>query len=88
LTELLTGLVAAASSTGEERAVLTRARHREAVGLALAALDRGLVIGHLANPELLAEEVRSALASVGQITGHVGVEAVLDRLFSEFCIGK
>jgi len=88
LTEHLTGLVAAASSTGEERAVLTRARHREAVGLALAALDRGLAIGHLANPELLAEEVRSALASVGQITGHVGVEAVLDRLFSEFCIGK
>jgi len=88
LIELLTERVAAASSTEGERAVLTRARHREAVGVALAALDRGLAIGHLANPELLAEEVRAALAAIGQITGHVGVEAVLDQLFSQFCIGK
>ena len=39
-------------------------------------------------PELRAEALRAAVRALGRITGRVGVEAVLDSVFSQFCIGK
>jgi len=65
--------------------VLTRARHREALEAASAALDRA---AHAELPELLAEDLRLATRSVGRITGRVDVEDILDRIFAQFCIGK
>ena len=35
-----------------------------------------------------AEELRMAIREVGRITGKVGVEDILDVVFSDFCIGK
>ncbi len=67
-----------------DAAGLTRPRHRAAVAEALAALDR---LPHRL-PELRAEALREALRALGRITGRVDVEAVLDRVFGEFCIGK
>jgi tRNA modification GTPase len=43
---------------------------------------------HEREPELRAEALRLALSSLGGITGRVGVEALLDRVFGDFCIGK
>ncbi len=64
---------------------LTRARHRAALGEAVAALGRAEAV---AWPELRGEELRLALRAVGRITGAVDVEALLDTVFSRFCIGK
>ncbi len=64
---------------------LTRARHRAALGEAVAALERAEAV---AWPELRGEELRLALRAVGRITGEVDVEALLDTVFSRFCIGK
>jgi tRNA modification GTPase len=36
----------------------------------------------------VAEELRSALYSLGQITGEEVIEDLLDTVFREFCIGK
>jgi len=36
----------------------------------------------------VAEDVRGAVRAVGCITGRVDVEAMLDVVFREFCIGK
>ncbi|GHF15567.1 tRNA modification GTPase MnmE [Kordiimonas sediminis] len=66
---------------------LTRLRHR------LALED---VVGHLNRFQenagfdavLAAEDVRMACRSLGKITGRVGVEVMLDIVFSDFCIGK
>jgi tRNA modification GTPase len=64
---------------------LTRARHRAAL---IAAA------GHLEDaeraelPELRGEDLRLAMRELGRITGHVGVEDILDTVFSQFCIGK
>lgn len=66
-------------------ASLTRPRHRAALQDAnawLAELGRPLL------PELRAEALRAAVRAIGRITGRVGIEAVLDSIFSEFCIGK
>jgi tRNA modification GTPase len=70
--------------TGTE-AVITRARHREALVETVKALERA---GAAGEPALLAEDLRLAARALGRITGRVDVEEVLDRIFARFCIGK
>ena len=65
--------------------VLTRARHRLALEACAEALERAR---QAPLPELLAEDVRGALAVLGRITGRVDVEDLLDVVFRDFCIGK
>jgi tRNA modification GTPase len=66
-------------------APLTRSRHRAALRDAVARLAE---LDGAALPELRAECLRGALTALGRITGKVGIEAVLDAVFGEFCIGK
>ncbi|MFC7395904.1 tRNA uridine-5-carboxymethylaminomethyl(34) synthesis GTPase MnmE [Chelatococcus sp. GCM10030263] len=75
----------AARAVGDGSALVTRERHRRALTDAVEALQhyRGT-----AGPELLAEDLRLALRALGRVTGRVGVEDILDRVFSTFCIGK
>ncbi|MBV8704527.1 MAG: tRNA uridine-5-carboxymethylaminomethyl(34) synthesis GTPase MnmE [Acetobacteraceae bacterium] len=64
---------------------LTRHRHRAALAEAETRLRAAL---HAPLPELRAEDLRLALRAFGRVTGVVGVEDILDTLFSSFCIGK
>ena len=64
---------------------VTRARHRAALTEAAAALQGALTADW---PELRGEELRRALLALGRVTGRLGVEDVLDSIFSQFCIGK
>jgi tRNA modification GTPase len=88
LTDLLAeraGMLVAAGAAP----VLTRARHRLAVGEAVNALRRFTTAAEQgAELALLAEDLRLAARAIGGITGAVGVEDVLDRVFATFCIGK
>ena len=88
LFSVLVELSTRSAGSGRESALLTRARHREAVAEALESIDRALGILHSTGTELVVEEVRIAMRAVARVTGHVGVEHVLDQLFSQFCIGK
>ena len=72
-------------SRGGEPALITRARHREAL---TAARDALVDAERAAAPELIAEELRRAGDAIGRITGRTGVEDMLDLLFAQFCIGK
>ena len=38
--------------------------------------------------DLAAEDLRVAVRALGQLTGRVDVEDLLDVVFSDFCIGK
>jgi tRNA modification GTPase len=60
-------------------------RQRAAMGRAQAALADG---AGLDDEILIAESLRTALAALDEITGHTTTEAMLDELFSGFCIGK
>ncbi|KAJ1743470.1 mitochondrial splicing system protein [Coemansia sp. RSA 1821] len=66
---------------------LTKERHRQHLQQCLehlqafAQMNEDMVV-------LGAEELRQASQSLGRITGKVGIEDVLDALFSQFCIGK
>lgn len=74
--------------TGED-VVAINARHAHALGQAradLAAAAQKLAAGEAA--ELLASDLRGALVSLGEISGKVDNERMLDALFANFCIGK
>jgi tRNA modification GTPase len=64
---------------------LTRQRHRKSLENCRDALQAAV---SSAAPELLAEELRQAAQALGRITGRVGVEDLLDKIFRDFCIGK
>jgi tRNA modification GTPase len=85
---LLHALEAFVSSyiTGEP-ALLVRERHVVLLKEANNSLITALSL-HDDQSDLIAEEVRMALRAIGRLTGHVGVEEMLDKLFLEFCIGK
>ncbi len=72
-----------------EDAVAINARHAHALATADECLGQALEkLAVNAPPELLASDLRSALNGLGEISGKIDNEQVLDRLFSAFCIGK
>ncbi|MBW3616654.1 MAG: tRNA uridine-5-carboxymethylaminomethyl(34) synthesis GTPase MnmE [Proteobacteria bacterium] len=72
---------------GAEAPSATRARHQEAMEIAHAALVRANAV-LTRGSERAAEDVRIAARALQSVIGGVDNEAVLDRVFSAFCIGK
>jgi tRNA modification GTPase len=86
LPALIAGLASRIEQTYDIAApILTRARHREALEMALAALQRSLAADL---PELRAEDLRLSWRTLGRITGRVDAEDLLDVIFADFCLGK
>lgn len=85
--ELLAWLEAqvVARTGGSESMPMTRARHREALVDARAALAR---FDNAQAIDTAAEDLRIAARALGRVTGRVDVEDLLDVIFREFCIGK
>jgi tRNA modification GTPase len=72
-----------------EGIIVTNIRHKLALDRASASLADA--IGSLISNqplEIFALELRDALDSIGEITGAVTTEDILNRIFSDFCIGK
>ncbi len=72
---------------GMEQASVIRARHKDAVEESIRFLNDSLLYG-ADQIELAAECLRKACFSIARVTGRVDVEDLLDKIFSEFCIGK
>ncbi len=73
----------------DEGALVTSARHRAALEESLSSIKTGLtMLGQEDMIDLTAMEWRRAWSSLGEILGIGDVEFILDRVFSEFCIGK
>ncbi len=70
-----------------EQAGLTRARHVACVRKALCAIENACENLAIA-PELAGADLRVALHAIKELAGEADIEAVLDRVFSQFCIGK
>lgn len=69
--------------------VLVGTRHRRALRQAADAVARAVGAVRVdAGYELIAADLRDALEAVGLVTGESASDAVLDRIFSDFCIGK
>ncbi len=89
LEETVANLVLAGKTLHSESALVTSARHQEALRLAaehlqasIVSLDRGLPL------DFVSIDLRAAYDALGEITGETASDDLLDKIFSEFCIGK
>ena len=91
--ETLTSTIAEELLGGEsgigESPIVTNARHQDALrraneGLnyAIESLENGMP------PDLVAVDLRIGLDGLGDIVGKTTTEDILDRIFSQFCVGK
>jgi len=89
----LEGLIQLVKSTvgvsSQEGVFSARTRHLEALRLTLSHIETGQQQLEKFNaPETLAEELRLAQKSLGEITGQYLPDDLLGAIFSSFCIGK
>ena len=70
--------------------MLTRARHRQAIGTAHLEVEQFLRAWREEKlPATVASvHLRSAVCALEELIGAVDVEDVLDQVFSSFCVGK
>jgi len=81
--------LALAGGVRQEGEIITQARHHQHLTAALDYLFKAQeMLGPEAPWELVAEELRVAVHELGEITGEEVGEDILDRIFSQFCIGK
>ena len=88
LKTLLTGKVKQGLLSNDD-VIVSNSRHFEALTNALEHIklvQEGLGIG--ISGDLLAMDIRQALFHLGEITGEVTTDDLLDSIFRDFCIGK
>lgn len=85
ITELRRILTRQFTTNDKEGYFITNRRHIEALKRAKAALNQVRKENYL---ETSAHEIRTALDAIGEITGKITNEDILNRIFSKFCIGK
>ncbi len=69
--------------------IVTNVRHVQALEKALASINSFLKeVNKKTSPEFLSVELRETLDAVGEIIGVTTPEDILNRIFSNFCIGK
>lgn len=72
-----------------EGTIITSVRHYQSLSLAAGELERLLeVLDQGFSQDILAFHIRAVSQELGVITGEIGVEDILDNIFSNFCIGK
>ncbi len=89
--QLISGLAHALGDipAADEGILVTRTRHEQCLRRAGTCMEHGLAL--LDDPDrldLVALEWRRAWGALGEILGIGDMEQILDRIFSEFCIGK
>ena len=78
-----------AGEISSESNIVTNIRHYDALLQTKTSLDN--VINGLdtfISGDFLAMDIRQALYYLGEITGEITTEDLLDNIFSKFCIGK
>lgn len=69
----------------DENIFIARERHIIALKKALEFAQNAAL---LQEPELVAEELRNAQSELAEIVGEITPDDLLDKIFSQFCIGK
>ncbi|MBE8714382.1 tRNA uridine-5-carboxymethylaminomethyl(34) synthesis GTPase MnmE [Sphingobacterium hungaricum] len=77
------------SNLNTDDVLVTNIRHVEALQNTQTALEK--VLEGIVNPitsDFLAMDIRQSLYHLGEITGQVSTDDLLENIFSKFCIGK
>ena len=76
-------------SDGVAPVVITNLRHRSALQRSASSLSRAAAsLGESHAPEFVAMELSEARATLEEITGAIQNDDILERIFTNFCIGK
>jgi len=77
------------SALNSEEVIVSSLRHHDALLKTAAALEKVLFgIDNPVTSDFLALDIKQALYYLGEITGQVTTDDLLDNIFSKFCIGK
>ena len=69
--------------------LVTRLRHKASLEQAHRSLEEAMrSLERKESGECVALDIRAALDALGEITGAISTEDILDRIFQDFCIGK
>ena len=69
--------------------MISNIRHKNSLKLSLGFLEEGLILlKDKASEELIAQSFKDAINCLDEITGKRANDDLLDKIFSEFCIGK
>lgn len=72
-----------------EGAIVTNIRQKQALESARESLDRAVkAVESELSEELIAIEVKESIDCIGEITGEVVTDDILEKIFSRFCVGK
>jgi len=75
--------------TVEDQVVILRVRHKDLLFRAASAIETAKkTLSENPLPELIVVDIKDALNAVGELTGKVTTEDLLDKIFGDFCIGK
>lgn len=90
IAELIAAISERLSSRVAHAGVATHLRHKRALQEGCDALEqaRDLMLQNVEMSEIVAEEIRRAVYALDSLVGRVDVEAILDEVFSSFCLGK
>ncbi len=89
LEETIANLVLAGKTLHSSSVLVTSMRHQEALRRAAEHLRASLVPLEQGLPlDFVSIDLRAAYDTLGEITGETASDDLLDRIFSEFCIGK
>ncbi len=72
----------------QDKLYLTNTRHIECVRLACLSLQNVLDIFDSTTFDIISAEIKTAWSHLGEISGVVSDEAIIDKIFSKFCLGK
>lgn len=74
---------------GEDAAFLIEERHFDALQRAQASLQKAISACNFGQPlDLIGIDVKEAWDALGEITGETATEAIIQEIFSKFCVGK
>ena len=76
------------TSLGEDAAFLIEERHYDALKRSKEALSRAITACGLQPLDLIGIDVKAAWDALGEITGETATEAIIQEIFSKFCVGK
>ena len=75
-------------SLKSDKLYLTNTRHIECVKTAKSFINNAIEIFDLTTMDIVSSEIKSAWQALGDISGVNSDEAIIDRIFAKFCLGK
>jgi len=86
---ILTRLLGGNISSSDQEIMIDSLRQRELLRKAAASLQEAVQAVNSSMPvDIIASELQNAVSALGELTGEVTADDILDRIFSNFCVGK